>query len=625
MPKLPVDIDHGRYSPAYVVSHPDGAGRHPADEGPSEWEVLYSNGTACSAGRVELDGEIGSHTLHRVAPQLGRKQEQLSALGDMLADDAERPAGHAFDALDQLYKVSDWLADELQGESVRGKLDEMMASDTMPEWMSADDSETFFELEVDRGEILADLDGVHVALCKKFTQGGLLLTVAYCERSFYATLEDQDDEQSLFFFNCKDVSRRGAMFQLASYRGRADGGRLALTVSQIAGKRGGGGGGGGGGGAEAKGGAGGAKGGDGDDAEEAMEAEDKELDQYVAQVAQQVFAHQMLEMELDTAKNQLEQLQELMALEEELEEATGRRDQLKDDLDRASSELADAKSTLSAADARADEAKAAGKIRPASQTVATAQFAAGAAAARHSRENANVRGPGYGQMYCVMEPDEETGLAHKQEAMFKFGNWCYQGFLDTATIMPLLDQGKFWCVVPALQRQQGLLGYLCEAEKLPKSNKFSRPLRELVHTLTHVESEITAVEEVLGSWLAGESGMGVFGAEEVASWLDDDSVMPVFEFHTDGSLGDRGGALEGVVFLAAKVYDPRGVMFLVMYHGSSYYVGLLEAGGGRDQPLLDTYFPDLSDKRRGFQLNTYPRGQVRSVAALAPPAPAPPS
>ena len=70
MPKLPVDIDHGRYSPAYVVSHPDGAGRHPADDGPSEWEVLYSNGTACSAGRVELDGEIGSHTLHRVAPKL---------------------------------------------------------------------------------------------------------------------------------------------------------------------------------------------------------------------------------------------------------------------------------------------------------------------------------------------------------------------------------------------------------------------------------------------------------------------------------------------------------------------------------------------------------------------------
>jgi hypothetical protein len=42
---------------------------------------------------------------------------------------------------------------------------------------------------------------------------------------------------------------------------------------------------------------------------------------------------------------------------------------------------------------------------------------------------------------------------------------------------------------------------------------------------------------------------------------------------------------------------------LVMYQGSSnsFFVTLLEGEG--DQPLLDTYFPDTGDKRRGYQLS----------------------
>ena len=119
MPKVPVDVDHGRYSPAYIVSRPEGDG---AKAG--EWDVLYSNGTACSSGTLEFDQDITTHNLHRMASLLGRKQEELTPLKDTFAgSDAKRPDGAAFDALDRVFEVADWLGDELQGETVRGQLE----------------------------------------------------------------------------------------------------------------------------------------------------------------------------------------------------------------------------------------------------------------------------------------------------------------------------------------------------------------------------------------------------------------------------------------------------------------------------------------------------------------------
>ena len=82
--------------------------------------------------------------------------------------------------------------------------------------------------------------------------------------------------------------------------------------------------------------------------------------------------------------------------------------------------------------------------------------------------NVNVRGPGYGQTYCILKPIERndaatgTGMdeghimthARMNRVMFRFGNWCYSGKLNCESLQPHLREGRLNAVVPALQKQQ---------------------------------------------------------------------------------------------------------------------------------------------------------------------------
>jgi hypothetical protein len=58
--------------------------------------------------------------------------------------------------------------------------------------------------------------------------------------------------------------------------------------------------------------------------------------------------------------------------------------------------------------------------------------------------------------------------------------------------------------------------------------------------------------------------------------------------------------------MASKNYNPQGVVTVTIYFKGTYYVMLTE--GESEQPLLDSRFPDVSEKGRGYQLRSYAEG-----------------
>jgi hypothetical protein len=58
--------------------------------------------------------------------------------------------------------------------------------------------------------------------------------------------------------------------------------------------------------------------------------------------------------------------------------------------------------------------------------------------------------------------------------------------------------------------------------------------------------------------------------------------------------------------IASKVYHPSGIITVTLLFQKVIYVTVME--GGEENPLLDSRFPDVSAKGRGYQLQSYPEG-----------------
>jgi len=64
--------------------------------------------------------------------------------------------------------------------------------------------------------------------------------------------------------------------------------------------------------------------------------------------------------------------------------------------------------------------------------------------------------------------------------------------------------------------------------------------------------------------------------------------------------------LAPVELIASKTYFASGVVIVVIYFGGIFFVVVTD--GANEQPLLDSKFPDVSSKGRGYQVNTYGDG-----------------
>ncbi|KAG6598075.1 uncharacterized protein IUM83_09347 [Phytophthora cinnamomi] len=190
---------------------------------------------------------------------------------------------------------------------------------------------------------------------------------------------------------------------------------------------------------------------------------------------------------------------------------------------------------------------------------------------------------GYNQTYIV-----RSSKNNLHDVLFRCGNWCYSGKVDLGSAD--LELADLPVVVPALQKQQASLQYLCEWKAMPATSQYSAPLETLYDVYDFIGAELSSerIERKL------------MKAAEEHSWVDgddDSNSRTFFELQSGGY-----ECFDGIDIVASKTFV-RGLVLLVIYYQRSFYVVLQAADG--EQPLLDVRFPDLSAHLQGIHLQTY--------------------
>lgn len=210
------------------------------------------------------------------------------------------------------------------------------------------------------------------------------------------------------------------------------------------------------------------------------------------------------------------------------------------------------------------------------------------------RSNVVALRHGYNQTYILRS--SKTNL---HDVLFRCGNWCYSGKVDLGSAS--LELADLPVVIPALQKQQGSLQYLCEWKAMPASSPYAVPLETLYDVFDFIGNELTSprIENKLLQ-AAGEY-----------AWVDSDGpeAKNFFELVSGGY-----DCFDDVDLVASKTFV-RGLVMLVIYYRRSFYVVLQEGEG--EQPLLDVRFPDLSAHLQGIQLQSYRADDCTNMKKLS--------
>jgi len=243
-------------------------------------------------------------------------------------------------------------------------------------------------------------------------------------------------------------------------------------------------------------------------------------------------------------------------------------------------------------------------------------------------------GEGYTQVYLVMSPSptairtpvalEEssgggTAFLVPRTVAFRFGNWVYGG--EVSFPVENLHLRDVPYVLPALQKQQGRLGYISEANSMPINHSLTPTLTQFMAAVAILKSEMEDCQEEVG----------VLAASSENSWIDEESAASFFElsFRASSVQGKPADAtspssgLRGVEVIAAKVYltGNGGMVLHVVWFRNSLYCVL--ADNTEDLPLLDVAFPDVTARNRAVQVKEYSQRTAEKLALAFPGAPLP--
>jgi len=240
----------------------------------------------------------------------------------------------------------------------------------------------------------------------------------------------------------------------------------------------------------------------------------------------------------------------------------------------------------------------------------------------------NVEGEGFIQTYCVMQ-SKDNSSPHMKVIYVRLGDHVYHGSMMFPTNFGISD---FVDEIPSMRQQQDRLKFLAPTSKLSVDSEFARPMRAMMEKSKEILRMIALADSTLemlvsfGSKLCGSTDGGN-GQNQNLPWLDD-ARASFFEFCTNG----QDSLMRNVDMMAYKVYL-TDMILVTMYHGSTktFFATLQDATeNDGSHPLFDTSFPDLSQRKRGATLGSYPTGtktwpQLRSMVLWQVPAAVHPS
>jgi len=212
----------------------------------------------------------------------------------------------------------------------------------------------------------------------------------------------------------------------------------------------------------------------------------------------------------------------------------------------------------------------------------------------------NVSNSNYEQTYCILKSswdDNSPTLTVHHDVLFRFGSWCYSGRVQ---LTPSLSLADIPYVIPALRMQQSRLDYLCDVNQVPTTSPFAAALSYVRNITPLVEKLVVESESTLDELIERLTGMGL--GESVTKWLEGDPGNSFFEFklQPDAELSEK---FKNVEMIVTKTYYASGIITITIIFQFTVYVALLENVG--ESPLLDSRFPDVSGKGRGYQLQAF--------------------
>ena len=233
----------------------------------------------------------------------------------------------------------------------------------------------------------------------------------------------------------------------------------------------------------------------------------------------------------------------------------------------------------------------------------------------------NLSSDAYVQMYIILRGHKEiqngnynvaatklisqnqkktNGISPHHDVLFRFGSWCYSGSVQLTPELELQDLPH---IIPALRMQQSRLDFVCDVSKMPTTSPFTKPMAYLAGIAQHLEKELVASEAVLQKLVDQLAAFDV--GSSVSRWLDGEGPQSFFEFQLADSKKMKK-AFRGVELVATKTYSPTGVVLICVMFQGTIYVVLSE--NSSEAPLLDSRFPDVSSKGRGYLVGAYPDG-----------------
>lgn len=217
-------------------------------------------------------------------------------------------------------------------------------------------------------------------------------------------------------------------------------------------------------------------------------------------------------------------------------------------------------------------------------------------------KSVDVSSSEYQQTYCIMKSswdDKSPKLSVHHDCLFRFGSWCYSGRVQLTSVLNLED---IPLIIPALRMQQSRLDFLCETREVPTTSPFSGALKVVSETGARIMAQLEVSEEILASTIDSLSATNQAEAKDLEKWVEGDANETFFEFSVEmDSILKKD--LKNIEMIASKTYHASGVITVSIYFQNSIYVCVQDAGN--ENPLLDSKFPNISNKGRGFQIQCF--------------------
>lgn len=214
----------------------------------------------------------------------------------------------------------------------------------------------------------------------------------------------------------------------------------------------------------------------------------------------------------------------------------------------------------------------------------------------------NVSSKSYQQTYCIMKSSWDNSssvLSVHHDVLFRFGSWCYAGRVQLTSTLALAD---IPLIIPALRMQQSRLDFLCDTSNVPVTSPFAGALNFVSRTAPLVENNIEKSELLLQAIIEQARRDDPSEAAAIETWLEGDPSESFFELKCQLDSTQKAD-LNNIEMIASKTYHASGVVTVAIYFESTIYVVVQDAG--KENPLLDSRFPDVSSRGRGFNIQSF--------------------